>query len=404
MNIPHNKFCVLPWISIEASPIGTVRPCCLADEEIVDDEGKKFRLGQADFNEIRNSRYMRDLREQFLKEQQPAACRRCWAVEDSGGKSKRQYTLERLNDSVGEREWTVLAQDLVFADLKLGNICNLKCRICGSWSSSQFAVEEITHAGNRTRDSFHHVMLRDGRWPRNTPEFWQEFAQHSDQLRYIEFTGGEPFMIDEHFDLLQRLIDSGHSEQIEIHYNTNGTQYPPRGAEIWRHFRHVEVAFSIDDLGPRFEYQRTNADWRDVCNNIERFRQLRRQLPNISLQVCSTVNVFNVFSLPELARWNREQDFNFVYWNMLHDAPEWSIAHLPQSVKDLAAEHLLAAEVEVRDHAEFQRIVRFMQQGECWDGVELQRKIRQLDQRRQQNIADILPELAQALAHASANS
>ena len=41
MNIPHDKFCVLPWISLEASPIGTVRPCCLADDEIVDDAGPK---------------------------------------------------------------------------------------------------------------------------------------------------------------------------------------------------------------------------------------------------------------------------------------------------------------------------------------------------------------------------
>lgn len=43
MNIPHPKFCVLPWVSLEASPIGTVRPCCLADDELLDDAGEKFR-------------------------------------------------------------------------------------------------------------------------------------------------------------------------------------------------------------------------------------------------------------------------------------------------------------------------------------------------------------------------
>jgi hypothetical protein len=47
MNIPHDKFCVLPWISIEASPVGTVKPCCLADDEIVDNEGNKFKLDTA---------------------------------------------------------------------------------------------------------------------------------------------------------------------------------------------------------------------------------------------------------------------------------------------------------------------------------------------------------------------
>ena len=51
MNIPHDKFCVLPWVSIETSPVGTVRPCCLADDEILDNEGNKFELDTADFAE-----------------------------------------------------------------------------------------------------------------------------------------------------------------------------------------------------------------------------------------------------------------------------------------------------------------------------------------------------------------
>ena len=66
MKLPHDKFCVLPWVSIEASPIGTVRPCCLADDEILDDAGNKFELSTANFADIQNSNHMRSLREQFL--------------------------------------------------------------------------------------------------------------------------------------------------------------------------------------------------------------------------------------------------------------------------------------------------------------------------------------------------
>jgi hypothetical protein len=65
MNIPHEKFCVLPWVSLETSPIGTVRPCCLAEEEIVDDTGTKFDLNTAEFGKIQRSAYMQDLRQQF---------------------------------------------------------------------------------------------------------------------------------------------------------------------------------------------------------------------------------------------------------------------------------------------------------------------------------------------------
>jgi MoaA/NifB/PqqE/SkfB family radical SAM enzyme len=143
MNIPHDKFCVLPWVSIEASPIGTVRPCCLADDEIVDNAGNKFELGTANFAHIQNSNHMHQLRQQFLSGERPQTCRKCWNEERGGRTSKRMHTLDRLKHSIADTEWTTDAKPLMFLDLKLGNICNLKCRICGSWSSSQFATEEL---------------------------------------------------------------------------------------------------------------------------------------------------------------------------------------------------------------------------------------------------------------------
>jgi MoaA/NifB/PqqE/SkfB family radical SAM enzyme len=144
MKIPHDQFCVLPWISLEASPIGTVRPCCLADHEIVDNDGNKFELGTADFLTIQNSSHMRDLRNGFLEEQRPETCRKCWNEEDAGRTSKRMHTLDRLKHTLTDESWSTDAKPLMFLDLKLGNICNLKCRICGSWSSSPFAREEIS--------------------------------------------------------------------------------------------------------------------------------------------------------------------------------------------------------------------------------------------------------------------
>jgi len=63
MKLPNDRFCILPWISLEASPIGTVRPCCLAEEEIIDDSKNKFDLGSADLGSVQNSSYMIDLRQ-----------------------------------------------------------------------------------------------------------------------------------------------------------------------------------------------------------------------------------------------------------------------------------------------------------------------------------------------------
>jgi len=292
VNIPHQQFCVLPWISLEASPIGSVRPCCLADDEIVDNSGVKFNLATANFADIQNSNHMQSLRNQFLQEQRPQTCRKCWNEEDAGRTSKRMHTLDRLKHTIKDTNWTADAKSLMFLDLKLGNICNLKCRICGSWSSSQFATEEIQAAEPEQRKhTFAYQMLRAGNWPRENQNFWSEIDLCVNDIRYIEFTGGEPFMIDEHFAMLQGIVDRGIADQVEIHYNTNGTQFPEHAQDIWRHFKTVEIAFSIDDLGDRFEYQRTNAVWNEVIANIELFKQLRQQYSNIQLQCCSTVNI-----------------------------------------------------------------------------------------------------------------
>jgi MoaA/NifB/PqqE/SkfB family radical SAM enzyme len=143
MKLPHDKFCILPWVSLEASPIGTVRPCCLAKEEITDESGNQYRLASTSFDAIRNSSYMQKLRSEFIEGKLPSTCERCWAVENAGGTSKRQHTIARLEHVIDYSEWAEDAKELVFLDLKLGNICNLKCRICGPWSSSTFASEEV---------------------------------------------------------------------------------------------------------------------------------------------------------------------------------------------------------------------------------------------------------------------
>ena len=402
MNIPHDQFCVLPWISLEASPVGTVRPCCLAQDEIVDDAGDKFNLATASFSDIQNSTNMRELRKEFLQGQQPKTCGRCWKEERAGRTSKRMHTLDRLKHMGISDNWTTDAKPLMFLDLKLGNICNLKCRICGSWSSSTFATEELANLGpNEDRKSNHHYqMLRQGAWPRENSNFWSEIDQVVDQIRYIEFTGGEPFMIQEHFDMLQGMVDRDIAHQVEIHYNTNGTQYPEQAEEIWQYFKHVEVAFSIDDVGARFEYQRSNAVWGQVCENIERFRAMRERLLNMSLQVCCTVNVFNVLYLEHVAKWIDQQDFDFVYWNMMHDAEYFSICSLPESSKTTIAAHLGSALVPVRTQREFDNVVTFMRRGVSTDGSRMRAEIARVDLRREQDLRKVAPELAEIIDYA----
>jgi MoaA/NifB/PqqE/SkfB family radical SAM enzyme len=378
----------------------------LADDELVDDSGNKFDLNTASFIDIQNSNSMRQLRQDFLDQKQPQTCRKCWREERSGRTSKRMHTLDRLKHMLPDQDWTVDPKPLIFLDLKLGNICNLKCRICGSWSSSTFATEELQFIDQREnkKENHHYQMLKKGAWPRENPVFWKEIDQISDQIQYIEFTGGEPFMIREHFDMLQGLVDRDIAQNIEIHYNTNGTQWPEGAEQIWRHFKHVEIAFSIDDVGARFEYQRSNAVWSEVEHNISRFRELRARNSNISLQVCCTVNVFNVYYLETVAQWIVRQQFDFIYWNMMHDAYYFSIATLPQEAKAEITQQLKQAQVSGKIRTEFDRIADFMNGGNSLDGFILRMKVADLDRKRQQNLADVEPEFAKIIEYDSPDS
>ena len=403
MKIPHKKFCVLPWVSLETSPIGTVRPCCLAEEEITDINGNKFDLSKsAELADIQDSNYMRGLRKQFLRAEQPETCRKCWAVEDAGGTSKRMHTLNRLKHMIADETWTQDPKPLLFLDLKLGNICNLKCRICGSWSSSTFAVEEIEFSPiAEKKTGFHYQMLKQGAWAKDNQDFWEEIKNLSEQIRYIEFTGGEPFMIREHFRFLERIVDMGIAGQVEIHYNTNGTQFPDNAEDVWQHFKTVEIAFSIDDVGARFEYQRANAVWSEVEHNIARFMAMRDRCPNIQLQACITVNVFNVIYLETVANWADQQGFDFVYWNMLHEARHFSIAALPDTAKQAIVEKLSTAAVSTKAQAEIKSVIDFMMQGQSLDGTQLLNQITITDQRRKQSLADVEPEFAEIINYRS---
>jgi hypothetical protein len=210
-------------------------------------------------------------------------------------------------------------------------------------------------------------------------------------------------MIREHFEMLQGIVDRGIAHQVEIHYNTNGTQWPENAEAIWQHFKTVEIAFSIDDLNERFEYQRSNAVWSEVLTNLQRFRDLRARHKNITLQVCSTVNVFNVFYLERLANWIDSQNFNFIYWNMLHEAYYFSVSTMPDKAKQEAIHRLENATVREFHRSEFNRVADFIRNGNSLDGNILRMKVADLDRKRSTDLRIDHPDLALAIDYNGPN-
>jgi MoaA/NifB/PqqE/SkfB family radical SAM enzyme len=375
---------------LETTPLGEYRPCCLAEESIKKTDGTNYDISKGDtIADAFDSEYMENMRNEFLAGGQPDTCAKCWALEESGGVSKRMISNEKFGIQTNEK-------GITFLDLKLGNICNLKCRICGGFSSSKWAAEEIKQGSDHARG-----WLKAGMWPRQTDSLWNEVVDMLPQIEHFEFTGGEPFMIQEHFDLLEKSVEVGASKKQSIHYNTNGTHFPEYAIKhIWPHFKDVEIAFSIDDIRGRFEYQRYGAKWDQVNENIKKFNALKSDSKNISTQICCTINIQNIYNLDNMADWIKQQNFDYVYYNYLHEAKEWNVQYLPIHLKHKIKKKLDAYDGDIWHYKQIQNAINFMMSAHLHtDKMTHKRKIKikMSDQFRNESFAETFPEISELI-------
>ena len=348
---------------------------------------------------------MQNLRQQFRNGEKPATCSRCWEEEDAGRDSKRIHSQVRLKELYQQVDWENDDPDqLWFVDLKLGNICNLKCRICGSWSSSKWAEEELAYMPKDFNKKEHiaYTWLKSGAWPRKTETFWDNMKALLPNIKYFEFTGGEPWMIQEHFQLLEYAVEQGYSKNIDIHYNTNATQLPTEYFALWEHFGRVDIAFSIDNVGDRFEYERYGAEWELANTIIDSVHDNARLFyPNITTQLCFTINIQNVYYLDELLAWADTKPFGTVYFNMMHSPDHMSIQKMTPAAQELVLNKLKTTFwKDVAYHEEIDSVIKFIENGTGSDGQEFLFKMKRTDEHRRQNFMDTHPEIARAMGYA----
>ncbi len=392
---------MLPWISIETSPMGTARPCCLAREDITGVDLRRHTLQDA-----YTSEYMQNLRRQFRRGEKPNTCKLCWDEEAANRTSKRIHSQVRLKELYPLVDWQNDVPDqLWFIDLKLGNICNLKCRICGSWSSSKWAAEELEYLpqGHDKKKHVAYTWLKQGKWPEESPNFWENLKSLLPNIKYFEFTGGEPWLIEEHWDLLRYAVATGHSKHIDIHYNTNATidGLGIQKSALWNNFGRVDIAFSIDNVGERFEYERYGADW-DKANEIIDGVHFARDVdtPNITTQLCFTINIQNVYYLDELLAWASTKPFDSIYFNMLHSPDHMSIQQLTPAAKELVLNKLKTTFWNTEEHhQEIENVIKFIENGAGSDGQIFLNNMKRTDAYRKQNFMDTHPEIAKAMGY-----
>jgi hypothetical protein len=389
----QNYICHRPWTSLDVDPMGEYRPCCIYNETIIGANGKPLTVYDTSIREAIESPYMENLRKEFLNGGQPSQCGACWKEEAAGKKSQRIHMWEKNPFSIlGQyniEKNTVTPYELT---IRLGNICNLKCRICSEYFSSQWTNEKIKQNKN-DKELTKQLKLTNkrGQWPRDDMRYFDNIDDILKNVRYFEFAGGEPLLINEHYEILKKCITLGVAKKIEIHYNSNGTIYPGSAIEeLWPHFRRVELALSIDDTGDRFEYQRHPAKWPTVKDNIIRIKN--SGLNNLSLQICTTINVMNILYLAELSRAVDEFDPEFWHINILHEPVEFDVQRIPTKIKKMITNRLKTQ----NSRKEIQTAVDYM--NNCtydtanWQQL-LYKKLQQTDKIRKEKFQNTFAEL-----------
>ena len=101
-----------------------------------------------------------------------------------------------------------------------------------------------------------------------------------------------------------------------------------------------------------------------------------------------------MYHLETVANWLVQQGFDFIYWNMMHDAYYFSISTLPESAKVEITKRLTTANVPPKILKEFASASEFMNRGNSLDGQLLRMNLRDLDHKRSQNLAQVAPEFA----------
>ena len=385
-----SNLCHLPWTGIETRPNGFYKPCCLYKEILKTPENENYNVKDHGIEEVMNSTDMKQLRQQFKNGEKPEGCSACWKEESAGKMSKRQHMWTKAFE-IGQAYVKKDKVGPIMVDLKLGNICNLKCRICSAQSSSQW-VNDMIKLDPRTKDKWKNVN-KQGSWPREQNKFFEDLPKFLKDVRYFEITGGEPLMIEQQFDILRKCIDLGSAKYIDVHYNTNGTHFPEKAiTEIWPHFKRIELAFSIDDVEKRFEYQRHPATWDNVSKNIHKF--FKCGLNNLSTQICTTINFFNIHYLDELAEQVYEWNPDFWHINILHWPVEFDVQMLPIDVKLKIKDKLQRCKIYQK---ELQSAVNYMlhppqRELDNYKKI-LYHKIKEIDAIRDENFAEVFPTL-----------
>lgn len=292
-----NTFCILPWIHMYVNPQGDAAPCCISGYAAT--AGGIGSTKTTTIPEIINSAEMKTLRRNMLNGIKDTSCNSCYDIEARGMSSPRMSTNAELTSSFDEAmispNGSIDNFKMKYFDIRFSNICNFKCRSCGSRCSSLWEQED------RQQNIKTHIIRQEDR-----PEFLSEVLEQIQYMDMAYFAGGEPLITDEHYVLLEEMIRQKRTD-IKLKYNTNLSNLKFKDKDLlglWKHFTNdIQVYASIDHYGDRAEYIRHGTNWAQVENNF----LLVKEKPFIQLQMNTVLSVYNCTTMLEFYEYMYEK-------------------------------------------------------------------------------------------------
>jgi sulfatase maturation enzyme AslB (radical SAM superfamily) len=330
-NILNKTMCILPWIHLHPWPNGKTLLCCESPyEEAVGN------IRENSLKEVWNNDKMKQIRLNMLDGKECSECTRCYEKEKHGLESLRVTSnknwLESHNDKVlaTNEDGSLDDMKIVYLDFRFSNVCNLKCRYCGPELSSNWYQDAVKSQYSATPTE-QVIQIR-----KDVDGFMDEFLPMLEHIEQIYWAGGEPLLMDEHWAIMNHLVDIGKTD-IRIFYNTNFTtlKYKKHSmTDLWKKFSHISVGASLDASGARAEYQRKGTKWNDIVANR---KQLKEECPDIDFYVSCTLSAYNAHHIADFhAEWVVEgliepKDFDV---NILMHHERFRCSVLPQHHKD----------------------------------------------------------------------
>ncbi|TNF25752.1 MAG: radical SAM protein [Deltaproteobacteria bacterium] len=307
--------------------------CCLAnyskfDESQSDIFSNEFQIGQA--LENFNKRLV-EARNEFNNGRFPTECSFCQRKEEIGQTSFRQDNLKEFEETTNRILSRENVDKIEYMDVKLGNICNLKCRMCNPYASSLLKNEfEQIYPG-----SLRQSENSEFDWYKKN-NFFQELSANSKDLKLLHFTGGEPFLNKEMWDYIDALIEMDLAKKIILRFNTNFTIFSEDLFSKLKHFKEVRLYLSIDATEKEFEHIRFPGKWETIVSNFNELNRLAKDNSNVTVILNPAIQILNVTEIKSLALFlsQFENISHLIDLNFVNSPKAFSISSLPQKIKN----------------------------------------------------------------------